>query len=272
MDFLLEMTPGSGWLAREHNRVVWLANDEPVELAHDVIEPLLVPRHLEASVRTLATWIESGRPLPDMLLVGLEEGSTQVLSCGRTNMLVTDADASEEREITIESTPIAAPLGNISSLAVNDPTANASGMLLEGVVRAGGFRIHIHRSHPAVTPADPLTRTIGMSSVQLEIDGSRVDIGDGVVLGRWPYKHPSFDSTREALIIADPAVSRLHAEVMSENGSPVVIDRESHNGTWVVVAATGERVRLDANVAFPLKPGDEIVAGDTIITIVLPKD
>ena len=92
------------------------------------------------------------------------------------------------------------------------------------------------------------------------------------MLGRWPYKHPTFDSAREALIIADPAVSRLHAEVINHKGAPVVIDRDSHNGTWVIVASSGERVRLEANEPFPVKPGDKIAVGDTVVTIVLPKD
>lgn len=270
MDFLLEMTPGSGWLAREHNRVVWLPSDVPVEVAHDVIEPLLVPRDLEASVRTLATWIDSSRPLPDVLLIGLE-GAPQVLSHGESTITVTDAETTAEREVVVRTAPIAAPLGDVVSIAVNDPDARASGMLVEGVVRAGGFRLHIHTAH-APLPVDPLTRTIGMTDLRLDVDGFQVDIADGVVLGRWPYKHPSFDPSREALIIADPAVSRLHAEVVNHMGAPVVIDRESHNGTWVVVAATGERVRLEPNEPFPVKPGDQIAVGDTLVTIVLPND
>jgi hypothetical protein len=270
MDFLLEMTPGAGWLARENNRVVWLPNDVPVETAHDVIEPLLVPRDLETSVRTLATWIESGRPLPETLLIGLD-GSPHVMGHGSCTIVVVDADATNEREMTVNTAALSAPLGNISSMAVNDTRGLASGMLVEGVVRAGGFRIHIHTALAAL-PIDPMTRTIGMNDLQVEIDGFHMDIGGGLVLGRWPYKHPTFDSSREALILADPAVSRLHAEVTNHKGAPVVVDRDSHNGTWVVVAATGQRVRLAPNEPYPLKPGDQIALGDSVVRIVLPND
>ncbi|MGI9607507.1 MAG: FHA domain-containing protein [Acidimicrobiales bacterium] len=267
MDFLLEMTPGNGWLARENDRVVYLSEPESVDVAHDVIEPLLVPREVDASFATMASWIDAGRPLPNMVLFGLRD-QVRVQSHGGMDMEVLDQESDTQRAVEIRTAPLAVPLGDVSAIAVNDHSNEASGMLVEGVVRAGGFRIHVHSSLPHA-PIDRLAHeTTFLGGLALEVDDVRVDVGNGVLLGRWPYKHAGYDPGLETLIIADPAVSRLHAEVKSTETGALLIDRGSHNGTWVVVASSGEHVRVSPDTPFPIGEGDQVALGDTLVRIV----
>jgi SARP family transcriptional regulator, regulator of embCAB operon len=55
-------------------------------------------------------------------------------------------------------------------------------------------------------------------------DGRAVPLGDRVVLGR----HPDCD-----IVLDDASVSRRHAEIRLANGSHVLLDLSSSNGTWV---------------------------------------
>jgi len=241
MDFLLEMTPGRGWLARENNRVVFLPEDVSVDVAHDVIEPLLVPREVDDAFATFDSWLSSGRPLPPLLLVGLDEIPR-----------VTNHGVSGFEQ-------------HASGMSYNDAAHAASGMLIEGVVRADGFRVHLHTNATARTShqvkLDPTPAVL-----QLHLDEYSIEVGSGIVIGRWPYKHPDFNPHLEPLILADPAVSRLHAEVLPQGTGAIVVDRDSHNGTWVASHAGG-RTRLEPNVAHTLHNGDRILLGDTEITL-----
>jgi len=157
MDFLLEMTPGNGWLARENDRIVFLPSEESVDIAHDVIEPLLVPRDIDAAFRTFRSWLETGRPLPSMVLIGLER-TALAMAHGIARLPVTEPATGAVRYVDLsDGSSGAAALGKVRSIGVNDDNAEPSGMLIEGVIRAGGFRLHIHtstntRTAPQLTP------------------------------------------------------------------------------------------------------------------------
>lgn len=263
MDFLLEMTPGSGWLARENNRVVFLPHSETVDIAHDVIEPLLVPRETDAAFATLESWIESSRPLPPVILIGLES-SVVVLNNGVAPIMIGQAGRLSPIQVDLGKQIVATELAEATSVSVMPTTNDASGMLIEGVIRAGGFTVHVHSNASARTSHE-VARNPTPAVRQLHLDEYSVEIGDGMVVGRWPYKHPEYNDELEPLILADPAVSRLHAEVVPQNDGVAVIDKQSHNGTWVVSAETKERVRLTPEVPYLLGDGDQILLGDTVI-------
>lgn len=75
-------------------------------------------------------------------------------------------------------------------------------------------------------------------------DGTRLDIGaEPLTIGRLPECD---------IVVSDPAVSRRHAEVRRRDGTFVVVDLDSTNGTRVNGAGTRERVLAD---------GDEITVG-----------
>jgi pSer/pThr/pTyr-binding forkhead associated (FHA) protein len=58
------------------------------------------------------------------------------------------------------------------------------------------------------------------------------------------------------IVLADPGVSRRHAEVRREDGEFVVADLGSTNGTMVNEATIGERT---------LEEGDRITLGKTVL-------
>jgi len=75
-------------------------------------------------------------------------------------------------------------------------------------------------------------------------DGTRLPIGsDPLTIGRLPECD---------VVVSDPGVSRRHAEVRRRDGTFVVVDLDSTNGTRVNGAGTRERVLAD---------GDEITVG-----------
>lgn len=79
-------------------------------------------------------------------------------------------------------------------------------------------------------------------------DGSRVEIGaEPVVIGRLPECQ---------VVLADPNVSRRHAEIRRAGDTVVVTDLGSTNGTRVNGTAVRER---------PLSSGDEIGVGSTVL-------
>jgi FHA domain len=86
-----------------------------------------------------------------------------------------------------------------------------------------------------------------------DLAGSRFAIGDApVTFGR---------GEDNDIVISDPAVSRVHAEVRQEEDGYVIADRGSSNGTWINGAAiTGHH---------HLRPGDEIAIGDEAFTFVV---
>ena len=262
MDVLVEMSPGSGWLAREGDRIVFVPSTESIDTAHDVIEPLLIPRNVEESFETMRGWIEEGLPLPPMMLVSIES-SVRVLNHGITQLSMTESPQNEtERVHTSEAEVV--DLGEIANLIVHDDDGDASGMLVEGVVRAGGMRLYFHRGWgtDGARNTDALLPT---SSLEIELGERRIEIGNGLVLGRWPYSHHEFDESFEPLILNDPAVSRLHALITPTSGGAILTDRGSHNGTWVI-RESGESIKVIEDPE-PLASGDQIRIGDTMMKV-----
>lgn len=260
MDVLLELSPGTGWLAHENDRVLYLPNPESVDVAHDVIEPLLIARSGDDAFMTLASWIESERPLPLMVLIGIDP-NPRAMGFGVHALAALSSDGTTT-SVTLGPKPSTIDPATTRAVGLHDEDERASGMLVEGVVRAGGFRLHL-RQGATPTSAAP-EASLGP---QLQLDDYAIAIGDGLILGRWPYGQKSLPVDLEPLIIADPAVSRLHAEVRIRDGSVVVVDRNSHNGTMVVASDTGRRFRLEPDVAFPVSPADQVLIGDTVITV-----
>lgn len=265
MDVLVEMTPGNGWLARENERIVFLPHDETIDVAHDVIEPLLIPRDLNESFSTLRDWIHSGRPLPAMLLVGLES-SVRLMGYDIGELEVTEAENNATHKLDLGTTTEIITVGKIANLAANDAEADASGMLVEGVVRAGGLRLHMHRGWGTAGPRETEAH-LPSSDLELELDGQAIVVGTGLVVGRWPYSDVDFDRSLEPLILSDPTVSRLHAEVLPTAGALTVFDKDSHNGTWVVRAVTGESIRVQRDTPQVAEVGDQIRVGDATLRV-----
>ena len=262
MDVLVEMRPGSGWLAREGDRIVFLPNAETIDTAHDVIEPLLIPRDVEESFETMQGWINEGLPLPPMMLVSLDN-SVRILNHGITKLSMTESPKREaERLYTNEGEVL--NLGPIANLVAHDDEEEASGMLVEGVVRTGGIRLHFHRSWGTDAIRDT-NANLPQSFLEIELGDRRVEVGNGLVLGRWPYSHPDFDETLEPLILNDPAVSRLHALITPTTDGVLLTDRGSHNGTWVV-RESGESIKV-TDVPQSLSSGDQIRIGDTMMKV-----
>jgi hypothetical protein len=79
--------------------------------------------------------------------------------------------------------------------------------------------------------------------------GRRVELGPEVAIGRQDTD----------LVVEDPEVSRRHAVLRSSDGSVVVEDLDSTNGTFV----NGERIRSPITVG----PGDQIRVGRTTLEI-----
>jgi pSer/pThr/pTyr-binding forkhead associated (FHA) protein len=81
--------------------------------------------------------------------------------------------------------------------------------------------------------------------------GSEHPVDGELILGR---EHGSAD-----LVIPDPGVSRRHARVLPHNGTLIVEDLGSSNGTYV----NGNRIDAPVQVA----AGDEVQLGDTLIGV-----
>ncbi len=261
MDVLVEMSPGSGWLAREGDRIVFVPTAESVDTAHDVIEPLLIPRDVNDSFATLTEWIEEGIPLPPMLLVSLEE-SVRVLANKVEELFATATPDDEPEQVASAPTPEILELGDIANLIAHDNDEEASGMLVEGVVRAGGMRLHFHRGWDARQSSNAFPS----SFLEIAFSDRRVAVGNGLVIGRWPYSHPDFDEACEALVLNDPAVSRLHALITPTAEGAMLADQKSHNGTWIV-RESGESVRLTKDSPQVVVSGDQIRIGDTMLNV-----
>ena len=261
MDVLVEMSPGSGWLAREGDRIVFVPTAESVDTAHDVIEPLLIPRDIDDSFATLTEWISEGVPLPPMLLISLEE-SVRLLANNIDELFATATPEHDIERVVTAASPEIVEVGKVANLIVHDDADEASGMLVEGVVRAGGLRLHFHRGwdSPQSENAFP------SSFLEIALGDRRVVVGNGLVIGRWPYSHPDFDEDPEVLVLIDPAVSRLRALSTPSAEGAMLDDQDSHNGTWIV-RESGESIRITSESPQVITSGDQLRIGDTMLTV-----
>jgi FHA domain-containing protein len=110
---------------------------------------------------------------------------------------------------------------------------------------------------PASAPAVPRRRDTPEADQQATATLTVIDRGkkgnvfelskDRVVIGRLPESD---------VTVADPGVSRRHAEIRRQNGDFLLVDMGSTNGTMVNQSRVGERV---------LEEGDRITIGRTVL-------
>ena len=86
-------------------------------------------------------------------------------------------------------------------------------------------------------------------------DGTRVVLGETITIGRGPAN---------AILLADPSVSRTHARVVVAGTRATLEDAGSTHGTWL----DGHRV----NGATPLHAGSRIHLGDVVLGVEGPSD
>jgi len=117
----------------------------------------------------------------------------------------------------------------------------------------GVFRVRSARVKGTVAPATSATAT--PNHPVLDVDGRRYQLSGRVtVLGR---------GSEADIVVDDPGVSRRHAEIRLDDGSAVVRDLGSTNGTFV----DGERASTAR-----LSDGSSITIGRTRITVTFRSD
>ena len=80
--------------------------------------------------------------------------------------------------------------------------------------------------------------------------GAAVTLEHDLTIGR--------DARRATFVLADPAVSGLHARIERNGGLPVLVDAGSTNGTYVNDERVTRRV---------LRPGDRVTLGDSQLIV-----
>ena len=119
-------------------------------------------------------------------------------------------------------------LGPVEVVIETDDSLSTGQFLLAGAVREGETR--------------------GPVGSIVTADGTRLTIGaDPLTIGRLPECD---------VVVSDPAVSRRHAEIRRRDGTFVVVDLDSTNGTRVNGAGVRDRV---------LNDGDEIRVGSVAL-------
>lgn len=245
---LLEVAPGDGWLARERDRIVWIPHRVDPDTAHACIEPLLLAPTFEESMLRIRSW-----PAPSFRFALIQLGdSMRVVSSGfavlrrGARVELDDADVTTPPTAAVHALPI-----RIRQLRVPGPGEPSSGMLVEGVVRAGAWRWH--------TPA-----SAGRATPKWQLDGSfgRVPLTQNLFIGR-PVRNTRAESTPDFVGLADPTVSRSHAVVLVDNNGPKIVDSRSRNGTWVVPRAARKPVEVHDRVPYRLADGDAVVIGES---------
>lgn len=244
---LLEVAPGPGWLAREGEMVVWVPEPVDVDVAHRCIEPLLLTGGFDAAMHLVRSWPE---PSIRFLLARLNR-PRRVITLGHellrrgARVEVVAAPISERPSARVHDVP---DIGRMLSAGTSQ---KSSGMLVEGVVRAGGWRLHLD-GRPSGHQPRPIERPWILESRfgPEEITGS-------LVLGRAPER-----GAGPSVLIPDPAVSRRHARVVSDRPYLRIVDECSRNGTWVLDRRGGLQ-SVHHRVPYPLSDGDTVVIGRT---------
>ncbi|HEX6088227.1 MAG TPA: trypsin-like peptidase domain-containing protein [Thermoanaerobaculia bacterium] len=142
------------------------------------------------------------------------------------------------------------------------PIATAAGALLILATLAGAALLILRARKPARFPADvlqaPTVQTVvapgGGTSIASSmlgrftiLNGSRAGEklglgGSGIRIGR--------ESTICEIVLENPKVSRLHAEVVSIDGKVMLIDRNSSNGTYVNDQKIDKRFLQDGDIIY----------------------
>lgn len=129
----------------------------------------------------------------------------------------------------------------------NDPAVTISfSVLAGGVILLLFLSLHrrsrplavVHPARPAARPAPatlpgvPANGLMGkLTFLNGPLAGQRIGLGgSGILLGR--------ERGECEIVIPDPRISRVHAELVRDEGRVLLVDRDSSNGTWV----NGERV------------------------------
>lgn len=251
-DGLLEVAPGNGWLARESDRIVWLPQSVDIDTAHGCIEPILTATSLEDAIHLIRQW-----PNPDVAFSLMNIGSPiQVIAHGfnlehlNGNVRLVKASLRHPPVATAYAIPVATK--RVCSPAGSDPV---SGMLVEGVIRAGGWRWR-----PNLDCQDTRKHR---GNWDLLGQAGRWEIGTRLTIGRG-----ATPNTRDKSFVSltDRAVSRRHALLVGGTSGPRIIDSHSRNGTWVV-GASGNASAIHDRGEVQLTDGDVILVGKTTFTV-----
>lgn len=247
-DALLEVTPGSGWLARERDRVVWVPNALDIDRAHRCIEPLLVEESFDAVLDLIAKWPEPEVPFvlvssgehPRLVTYGFE------VRPANDQLHLQPVPLHQDSVVNVQRIPhdirsTQSPLGH----------EQASGMLNEGVIRAGGWKWHA-ATQSAASTGDAVRWQLASNYGQWEISES-LRIGR---YGGTPVEGSAL------ICVPDQSVSRRHAWISLSGDSPQIVDEDSRNGTFVV-RSNGEALNVEASSPLTLTDGDLIVVGNT---------
>jgi serine protease Do len=112
--------------------------------------------------------------------------------------------------------------------------------------RAGGAH-HTNATPTVISPTDGVSLTQGMLGKFTILNGTRAGEklglgGSGIRIGR--------ESTICEIVLENPKVSRLHAEVVSIDGKVLLIDRNSSNGTYVNDQKIDKRFLKDGDIIY----------------------
>ena len=249
---LLEVAPGNGWLAREADRILWLPQAVDMDTAHACIEPILTAHSFEQGVRLIQKW-----PSPNVAFSLLNTDSPiRVFAHGFSleylngSVRLVHADLRQPPTAVAYATPAAT--NRICSSVAPEPV---SGMLVEGVVRAGGWRWR---------PSTPCPNaSMNGDDWELLSEAGCWPIGARLTIGRGVRPTSEFS---EFVSLADNAVSRRHALLLGGTDGPRIIDSHSRNGTWVV-SRSGDAAAIHDRGEVRLADGDVIVVGKTTFTV-----
>lgn len=241
MEGLVEVVPGHGWLGRRGSRIVWMAEGLPKEDALALIGVVLGTESDDDAHDALA---ETGDGLTRLLLS--QSDGVRATAFGFEPSLVNSG-------LRFEPAPEAAHRwhGPVPTVTTANPTnIEPSGMFVQGVVRAGGFRWY---------PAQDRTVQRADGGWQLCGRSDSIGLAECLVLGRRAAAQVAKGDVTVSL--NDPGVSRVHASIRLDQGHPVLYDLESTNGTYIVLPDESRPLRIHQSVPYRLQDGDLLIIG-----------